>query len=159
VSHNKVLTRDNLAKRQNSQDKRCLFCVENETVEHLCFSCDVAKLVWTCISEIVKTHIGDSYENVARLWISNKKSYAINMITSAAVWNVWRMKNDIFFGRLIWSDIQMIWRRMAVLIRKWTPLCTQEKQMLGEWCSALDRKAREVPQLDGAEKKEDAGGC
>jgi hypothetical protein len=35
VSHNKLLTRDNLEKRQTVLDKTCLLCNENETVDHI----------------------------------------------------------------------------------------------------------------------------
>jgi hypothetical protein len=38
LSNNKVLTRDNLAKRRHVEDMTCLFCSEPETVSHLLFS-------------------------------------------------------------------------------------------------------------------------
>jgi hypothetical protein len=50
VSNNKILTRDNLAKRQPVQDKRCLFCSELETVEHIFFECEIVKNVWAVVS-------------------------------------------------------------------------------------------------------------
>jgi hypothetical protein len=112
LSHNKLLTRDNILKRQHLQDVRCLFCAENGSVEHLCFSCDIVKLVWQEIALITQNRIGESYESVARLWISNKKICAIKM-TSAIMWNSWKMRNEIYFGRLILSGLQIIWRRIA----------------------------------------------
>jgi hypothetical protein len=78
MSHNKFLTRDNLSKPHHLQDVRCLFCAENESVEHLCFSCDIVNLVWREIGVITKNCIGESYESVTRLWIINKKNCAIN---------------------------------------------------------------------------------
>lgn len=42
---NKVLTRDNLAKRQHVDDKRCLICDELESCQHIFFDCVVAKKV------------------------------------------------------------------------------------------------------------------
>jgi hypothetical protein len=88
ISHNKVLTRDNLAKQQHVQDATCLFCGENESVDHLCFSCDVVKIIWNGISSLIKFDIGTCYESVARLWISNEKNCVIN---SAVMWNIWKM--------------------------------------------------------------------
>jgi hypothetical protein len=35
LTNNKVLTRDNLAKRKNVDDMRCFFCDEPESVKHL----------------------------------------------------------------------------------------------------------------------------
>jgi hypothetical protein len=45
VSHNKVLTRDNLVKRQNIDDLTCVFCSEPESNLYLFFECSVAKVV------------------------------------------------------------------------------------------------------------------
>jgi hypothetical protein len=46
LANNKVLTRDNLAKRRQVDDKTCLFCAELESVSHLFFNCCVARM--TC---------------------------------------------------------------------------------------------------------------
>jgi hypothetical protein len=35
LANNKTLTRDNLAKRKELNDKTCLFCAEYELVRHL----------------------------------------------------------------------------------------------------------------------------
>jgi hypothetical protein len=104
VSHNKLLTRDNPEKRQTVLDKTCLLCNENETVEHLFFSCDILRIMWTEISIILQKEIGLSFENVARLWVSNKKNVVTNMVVAAIMWSTWKHRNDMFFGRCIWSD-------------------------------------------------------
>jgi hypothetical protein len=46
LSHNRILTRDNLLKRQNVDDLTCVLCNENETSTHLFFDCVVAKTIW-----------------------------------------------------------------------------------------------------------------
>jgi hypothetical protein len=45
VSHNKILTRDNLAKHQHVNDPSCLFYEEIETMEYLRFRCDLTRLI------------------------------------------------------------------------------------------------------------------
>jgi hypothetical protein len=52
-ANNKILTRDNLAKRRPLNDLTCLFCSEPESCHHLFFGCFVAKLVWPVVSEIL----------------------------------------------------------------------------------------------------------
>jgi hypothetical protein len=37
LANNKVLTRDNLAKRRSVDDKSCIFCSDDESVSHLFF--------------------------------------------------------------------------------------------------------------------------
>jgi hypothetical protein len=44
LAKNKVLTRDNLAKRKRLDDLSCLFCTESESVSHLFFDCCVARV-------------------------------------------------------------------------------------------------------------------
>jgi hypothetical protein len=44
LAKNKVLTRDNLAKRKKLDDLSCLFCTESESVSHLFFDCCVARV-------------------------------------------------------------------------------------------------------------------
>ena len=39
LSHNKILTRDNLQKRRDVSDPTCLFCSEQESIRHLFFEC------------------------------------------------------------------------------------------------------------------------
>jgi hypothetical protein len=46
MANNKILTRDNLAKRRIVEDDSCLFCDEKEIVHHLFFECCVAKQMW-----------------------------------------------------------------------------------------------------------------
>jgi hypothetical protein len=100
------------------------------------------------VLEIIKTPVGLNYENVARLWISNEKNCAVNMFTSAIIWNMWKMRNEIFFGKLTWSGIQMVWKRAGNLLRKWMPLCAlRSKSMLEGWIRDLDVKATEIPRL------------
>jgi hypothetical protein len=70
------------------------------------------------------------------------------MMTSAIMWNSWKMRNEIFFDRLIWSGLQIVWRRIAQLLRKWIPLCPPHaKTLLEEWVMVLDLRASETPRL------------
>jgi hypothetical protein len=46
LSQNKIMTRDNVAKRKKVEDKRCLFCTKEETPHHLFFGCVVASQIW-----------------------------------------------------------------------------------------------------------------
>jgi hypothetical protein len=43
--HNKLLTRDNLVKRQNIDDLTCVFCNEVESFQHLFFDCVIASKI------------------------------------------------------------------------------------------------------------------
>jgi hypothetical protein len=62
LSNNKLLTRDNLEKRRNLDNNKCLLCEEKESIEHLFYSCVVAKLAWELVSEVVGFSIGTNFE-------------------------------------------------------------------------------------------------
>jgi hypothetical protein len=66
---NKVLTRDNLAKRKNIDDKTCLFCNESETVLHLFFECCVAhQPIWEIISEVSCLPLIKDIQPLSKIW-------------------------------------------------------------------------------------------
>jgi hypothetical protein len=96
----------------------------------------------------MKKHVGSTYEQVAGLWVSNKVNGVLNKMTSAVIWKAWKMRNELFFGRLIWTGMQEIWRRIARLLRRWIPLCKARwKMTIEEWCVELELKARQLPQV------------
>jgi hypothetical protein len=84
LANNRVLTRDNLAKRQ--EITRCLFCDKKESSQHLFFDCVVAKNMWKGISDIVGKDIGSSFDIVGVCWLSEKKYMNINIVSSATLW-------------------------------------------------------------------------
>jgi hypothetical protein len=71
VSHNKIMTIANLLKRGIVKPEACLFCTENETVNHLLFECVVAKKIWLYV-EIFSGVNFVNYESVAGKWINGK---------------------------------------------------------------------------------------
>jgi hypothetical protein len=90
LSHNKLLTRDNLEKKQNILDKTCLLCSEKEIVNHLFFSCDIMKIMWIDGSTLIGKNLGVNFESIARFWISNQKNVVTNMIVAALMWSTWK---------------------------------------------------------------------
>jgi hypothetical protein len=53
LSKNKLLTRDNLAKRSHVDDMSCLFCSKNESIHHLFFYCCVAANISSIVAYIL----------------------------------------------------------------------------------------------------------
>ena len=50
VKKNRILTTDNLIKKDWQGDSRCVFCNENESEDHLFVSCIVAQRIWQWIA-------------------------------------------------------------------------------------------------------------
>ena len=53
MTNNAVLTKDNLIKRKWTGSPLCHFCDQNESVEHLFFTCSIAKVIWVVIAKAV----------------------------------------------------------------------------------------------------------
>jgi predicted GNAT superfamily acetyltransferase len=96
LSKNKLLTRDNLEKRRR-EDKTCLFCDEQETVQHLYYECVVAKRVWECISGVFGFAIGSDFESMTKCWLCNKKYGNFNIFAAAVCWALWKLRNCVCF--------------------------------------------------------------
>jgi predicted GNAT superfamily acetyltransferase len=85
MSHNRLLTRDNLKKRRDVSDPTCLFCSEHESISHLFFECFVAVSVWKLVSEVLCVDVDNDYESVAKYWIANKKHMIANVVSSVVL--------------------------------------------------------------------------
>ena len=44
-----ILTKDNLAKHNWHESKKCVFYQHDETIKHLFFQCDFARSIWSAI--------------------------------------------------------------------------------------------------------------
>jgi hypothetical protein len=97
LANNKVLTRDNLAKRKQADDKTCLFCDEFEFVLHLFFECCVAQLLWKTVSEISALPLIKDFESLDMIWVRRKKFRVHNVLTSAVIWSIWKTRNNLCF--------------------------------------------------------------
>jgi hypothetical protein len=128
LTKNKNLTRDNLAKRQKVEDKTCLFCEETETSQHLFFNCAVAKEMWRRISVVLHREVGGSFESIGACWLSNKRFLSINVITSAALWALWKLRNELCFQNIAWKSMECLLMKAACLAQNWLILCPKEKK-------------------------------
>ena len=104
LSNNKLMTHDNLEKRNIGKPLDCVFCNDLESIDHLFFKCIVASSIWKSVSAFFNRDIGSDYLSVARLWIANKKHAALNTICAAVLWCIWKHRNALIF------DNKMIYR-------------------------------------------------
>ena len=113
LSCNRLLTRDNLKKRRDVSDPTCLFCSEQESISHLFFECIVAVNVWRIISEVLGVDVGSDYESVAKFWIANKKHVITNVVSSAVLWSLWKLRNELCFQGVVWLGLKMVLIRIT----------------------------------------------
>jgi len=41
--------------------------------------------------------IGDNFTSIGTMWLSNKRFLVHNMIISAALWGMWKLRNELCF--------------------------------------------------------------
>ena len=149
VSHNKILTRDNLAKRQRVDDLSCLFCYETESCSHLFFDCVVAQVAWEAVSRVTgKNVLPASFEKIANLWLGESKNEVVNVVHAVVMWELWKVRNNICFNRYCWLGMQEIWRRLTYTLSQWQVLLSGDaKAQMIRWVEDLEAVARRPPCL------------
>jgi hypothetical protein len=126
VSNNRVLTRDNLAKRREVSDPTCLMCNEMESVTHLFFECCVAKIAWSTVSGLLGVSLGENFESVARLWLANKRHELTNVNSSSVIWSIWKLRNEICFQGVLWTRMRRLLMMVVRMTRRWVPMLKKE---------------------------------
>ena len=128
-----LLTKDNLTKRKWTGDPKYQFCHHNETINHLFFTCSVAKVVWGVIARIIgATNIPTSISQCwewCEFWIPEGSKFHMWGI-SAICWAIWKARNRVCFDRkLIKNPIEIICHAGA-LMRFWIGLYAQVDRMM-----------------------------
>jgi mannosylglycoprotein endo-beta-mannosidase len=118
-ANNKLMTRDNMLKRNLGKPTDCIFCSEEESVDHLFFSCIVATKIWELVSEFFGISIGLDYLSVARFWIANKKHMALNTICAATLWSIWKSRNALIFDSKTWISLKQVLIMILNTLKKW----------------------------------------
>jgi hypothetical protein len=100
VANDVILTKDNMVKQNWKGEPSCYFCRQPETVNHLLFTCSIAKVVWATVATCLGANdIPSSFQyswNWCEKWIPNgKQFFAVGI--AAVCWAIWKMRNKICF--------------------------------------------------------------
>jgi hypothetical protein len=102
VVRNKILTKDNLKKRNWNGSQACCFCGYDESTDHLFFHCPIARYVWRVIQVALNLAvIPKSISDLRAGWLSNPKDKISNLLLfgcGAMFWAIWRTRNDWCFS-------------------------------------------------------------
>jgi zinc-binding in reverse transcriptase len=110
ISKNKILTKDNLRKRGWIGDSKCVFCQEDETINHLFLHCSNACL-WSWLSNY--NNFNFCISSIEELWtidysIPFKDSNLCEIIRGAFLWVIWKERNKIIFQQSNCSSIRSL---------------------------------------------------
>jgi hypothetical protein len=100
MTNDAILTKDNRIRRKWVGDPKCHFCDQTETVDHLFFTCHIAKVIWGVIAIIlgatnIPTSISQCWE-WCKLWLPLGKKFHVWGV-SAVCWAIWKARNRACF--------------------------------------------------------------
>ncbi|KAI5003541.1 hypothetical protein ZWY2020_030701 [Hordeum vulgare] len=143
--YNKILTRDNVAKRKHLDDLTCLFCNEPESIQHIFFECINVDVIWTTIADFFHCSRMLCFHDVASLWKLNKKEKLLNMTIAASLWSVWTLRNEFCFQGRTWRGLGCILVKLRGILQQWSALCdAAQVTILKNFLAVLDRRREEL---------------
>ena len=122
-----VLTKDNLACRQWRGSTKCCFCSLDETIQHLFFDCQMARIIWRIVQVSFNILPPVSIFHMFNGWLNgiNKElMYKILVGASALCWTIWLSRNDMVFNHFrVVTPLQVIfqethWIHFLALLQK-----------------------------------------
>jgi len=102
LKHGVVLTKDNLARRNWNGSKRCVFCSQDETIQHLFFDCHYAKFMWRAINFTFGLDVPKSVDHMCYGWLQGIQPRVKSKILVGAIamcWSLWLSRNDMVFDK------------------------------------------------------------
>ena len=143
--YNKSLTRDNVAKRKTIEDKSCLFCSEDESIQHLFFECVNSNLIWDIISDFFKICRISCISEVASFWKVNKRKPVLNLVIAASLWSIWKLRNEFCFQGRKWKSLDCNIVKLRGILLRWEVLCGAAQQTeLKQFIRLLDKRRGEI---------------
>ena len=98
-----ILTGDVLLKRGGVCEKSCLFCGQDESIDHLFFRCPLARYVWNTVSVAVGVNCqAVDTQSCLTGWLDSfgkkmKKKMAVGV--AAVLWGIWKTRNLACFEK------------------------------------------------------------
>jgi len=137
-----ILTKDNLAKRNWKGDKKCCFCNNDESIQHLFFECHVAKFVWNVVFVTFGIVPPSSITNMLGTWLRgfNLRSRKLLLIGATAMcWAIWLSRNEVVFKQNKTNSYLQVLFRVTYWARFWSQLSEAEAmQLIKSNCQRLE---------------------
>jgi len=114
-----ILTEDNLIKRSWVGNPMCHFCDQDESIDHLLFTCPTAKVIWAVIAKCIgATNVPTSLAQCwiwCDLWLPKGKNFQMWGI-GAICWAIWKSRNKVGFdGNKINNPVEIIGHACAFM--------------------------------------------
>lgn len=97
-----TLTKDNLAKRNWNGNKQCVWCLANESIQHLFLQCKNARFIWGLVEICFGLKPPQNTMHMFSSWlngIGGRLKQLLLVGASAICWAIWLSRNDVVFDK------------------------------------------------------------
>ena len=120
VFWNAIPTRDNIRKKKWPGNPTCSFCDQVETVDHLFFTCPVAKVTWNVLGKAIGTSTRplNLWQAIAWVYAFLPGGETFYMVGLAAIrWSIWVTRNKVTFeGHVVRSPFEIVFTVCSFLL-------------------------------------------
>lgn len=142
VTHNSILTKDNLLIRGWVGPLNCQFCSYDETIDHLFLNCTLAQRVWFWLGKsqdyMQQWHTLDDILTFA-LSMTTIQRQGFLLVVSAVCWTLWKHRNERCFDHCHVKTARSIIFLIKSLLCYWAGNTSEVVQMeVGAWLPILE---------------------
>jgi len=97
-----ILTKENLLRRNWQGDPSCYFCPNDENMDHLFFTCPIAKVIWGMIAITLGANNIPENLDQYKIWIEHWLPGGRPVYTfcvAAVCWAIWKRRNAVCFEK------------------------------------------------------------
>jgi hypothetical protein len=142
-----ILTKDNLCKRGWHGSSKCCFCDQDETIQHLFFSCPFVKIIWRIIHMTFNIPPPSNITNLFGNWlngVAKKDKEHIRVGVCALLWAIWNVRNDFTFNKRSYPSFLQVIPLVTHWIHMWSYLQPEEQRRdMDIGCNRLETVARD----------------
>ena len=149
VIKGRILTKDNLCKKGWKGTNKCEFCDANEYIDHLFFTCSLARFLWNVVgSALGNPQTPLSFFDLCQNWLpkyTGKDRMVIAIGTTALLWSIWKARNKSCFQSSLPRDPTDIIVSLCYMLDSWGVLQKRGvEKTLKEVTKRLAQIARDV---------------
>ena len=128
--------------------KKCCFCDQEETIQHLFITCPFAKMVWRIVHMALNLTPPNNITHLFGNWlggVSKSDKVPIRVGVCALLWAIWNIPNDYIFNNAKLCSFMQVIPMATHWIRMWSYLQpTDKRAVLDSGCNRLLLVAREL---------------
>jgi hypothetical protein len=144
VVHKKILTKDNLAKRNWKGNLDYVFCGLLESIDHLFFQCSIARFIWRIVQSALDLNsTPNNADDLFGPWINSFNKTEKNLVLfgcGAVIWAIWRSRNDCCFNTTLIADPTNVIFSCCYWIDAWS--IRQKKKEKNWWSKKASKSER-----------------